>query len=304
MRAAPIPGFSRNWENAYLQFQTEDLERLNGFIGIQYNKVPDVKGKWVFRGGLNWTIDAQSGIKLLWGEAFRAAYSVETNFDLVVCCDADGNNRGGLRGNPGLEPEEIETLEVQYYSNNEQTHWALTGFRSELTNLIGRTRAADRVLDFINTGSLDSWGLEWEMKHFFSADLQLDAAFTWQKNEAHGKDDYTLMPDWLLKIGMSKTFASGSQISAFLNAQDAFHSNTIRSPNAQPVNPEADSRFELTLHYRHPLNWLSDAQSVLSIYVTNALDDELYQPDIAGGSINTHPAGAGRQANIGLSVIF
>lgn len=304
LSAAPIPAFTRNWKTAYLQFQTQDFASLNGFFGIQYNKVPEVSGNWVYRGGINWAIDQNQGVKLLWGEAFRAAYAVETNFDLIVCCDEQGNNRGGLRGNSGLEPEEIATLELQYYVSTEQSRWSLTAFSSKLTNLIGRLRATDRVLDFVNTGSLDSEGLEFELKHYVDASMQLDASITWQRNSAHGIDDYTLMPDWLVKLGIAKTFNNGATLSAFLNAQDDFHSNQLQNPTTAIVNPEATQRMELSVQYRHPLTIFSDVQSYFSIYISNALDDELYQPEIAGRNINTHPAGAGRRIFIGISSQF
>lgn len=304
LRVAPIPQFSRNWVNAYSQYQTKREGNLNGFVGVQYNKVPNVDANWVFRGGLHWQLSKQSGLKILWGEAFRAAYSVETHFDLIVCCDAQGNNRGGLRGNPSLEPEEITTMEIQYYLNSEKGRFAVTLFESELSNLIERERAADRVLDFVNAGSMDSSGIEFEWRRFFSESTYLDASVTYQNNEAKGIDNYTLMPNWLFKLGYSIEFKNQSSLGLFLNSQDKFHQNTLRNPASQRLNPEAEGRHELSVQYRHPIYWFHDEQSHLIFKMTNALDEELYQPEFAGRSINTHPAGAGRRIYLGVQSRF
>ncbi|MBN7828069.1 TonB-dependent receptor domain-containing protein, partial [Bowmanella dokdonensis] len=96
------------------------------------------------RAGLVYRLNEHSGVKLDYGGAFRAAYGVETHFNLIVCCDQQGNNTGGLRGNPQLEPERISTINLQYYRTTENSRHALTLFHSDLSHLVSRLRASDR----------------------------------------------------------------------------------------------------------------------------------------------------------------
>lgn len=304
LRAAPIPAFSRNWVNAYLQYQTQYQSSINGFIGLQYNKVPKVDANWVLRAGVNWELSQHSGIKLLWGEAFRAAYSVETHFDLVVCCDAQGNNRGGLRGNLELAPEEIVTSELQYYYQDDKNNFTATLFYNDLENLIERERAPDRVLDFVNSGMLKSRGIELEYRRNIHSNWHIEASFTHQTNESHGIDDFTLMPTWLFKVGSIYQHDSGIDLGIFVNSQDNFYSNQLRNPNSRDVNPAADSFADVSLNLRYQFDWQSSEDGEVSLYVTNLLDENIFQPEFAGRNINTHPAKPGRAIYLGLSIKF
>jgi outer membrane receptor for ferrienterochelin and colicin len=105
------------------------------------------------------------GIKLMHGQAFRAAYGVETHFDLALCCNADGSNQGGLLGNPALKPETITTTDLQYYVGNDNDQFNGTLFYSQQEDLIERQRATNNIQDFVNRGRLKSQAIELEYKY-------------------------------------------------------------------------------------------------------------------------------------------
>lgn len=303
LRAGPIEDVSRNWYNAYAQYQKSSSDSVNWWLGLQYNKVADVDPNVVLRAGVNYQIDDNSGVKLMWGEAYRAAYSVETNFNIIVCCDAEGNNRGGLRGNPELDPEESNTYEAQYYWKNERGQVAVSAFYTKLDSLISRVRAADRVLDFVNEGELDSHGLEVEGQYLATNQWHLDFSATYQENDAHGVDDYTLMPNWMFKVGSRYLFNSGANLGVFASYYSKFHSNEIRNPDVRLVNPESDAHLMITAKFSYPLN-LGDTQSNLFIYAYNLTDEDIYQPEIGGRNINTHPSRSGRALYAGVEFRF
>ena len=303
LRAAPIPAFSRNWWTAYSQYQSISKDKLNWTLGLQINKIPNVSANYVPRASLNYTLDENSGFKFNYADAFRAAYAVETNFSLIVCCDAQGNNRGGLRGNSMLEPEEVSTGELQYYYQTASTQFNATLFRSRLSNLIERERAADRVLDFINRGELEVFGLELEGKYKIQAETRLSYAYTYQQNQSDDVDNFTLMPNHMLKLGLSHSFGESVKLGLFNSYYSKFHDNDIRNPNVKQVNPDAGAFNLLTanLNYRFKL---LNYDAALSLYAYNLLDEAIYQPEIAGRNINTHPMKSERAWYLTLKTRF
>lgn len=300
LAAAPIPTFSRTWYSLYSQYQTVSNGALNWSFGAQYNKVPDVDANYELRAGLVYRLNEHSGVKLDYGGAFRAAYGVETHFNLIVCCDQEGNNTGGLRGNPQLEPERISTINLQYYRTTENSRHALTLFHSDLSNLVSRLRASDRVLNFINMGKLYNKGLELEGKWLFDAG-QLNYSYSYQHNESDGMQDYTLMPNHMLKWGLIYTLAQDWQLGFQHSWFSAFHSNQIRNPNTKLSNPEPEAYHLVSMKLSHKLHWWP-RRTELALTVSNMLDESVYQPEIAGRTINSHPMRSGVRVSVGLTV--
>ncbi|WP_172449300.1 TonB-dependent receptor plug domain-containing protein [Bowmanella denitrificans] len=297
---APIPAFSRTWYSLYGQYQTTNSNALNWSLGAQYNKVPDVNANYELRAGLIYTLSAKSGIKLDYGGAFRAAYGVETHFNLIVCCDAEGNNTGGLRGNQQLEPEQITTFNLQYFHTGEDSRHTLTLFHSDLSNLVSRLRAADRVLDFVNAGDLEAYGTELEGKWLFEQG-QINYSYSYQHNESEDLENYTLMPNHMLKWSLIYAIGQDWWLGLQHSWVSAFHANQIRNPNTQSYNPEPSSYHLLRLKLARKLTWLQQSTE-LALSVSNMLDEDIYQPEIAGRNINSHPMRSGVRVNMGLNI--
>ena len=277
-------------------------DKVKWTFGVQLNKVPDVKLKTIPRLGMIYQLNDRSGIKVNYGQAFRAAYGVETHFDLVICCREDGSNKGGLRGNSSLEPEIITTYDIQYFNTDQNSQLNLTLFYSQQEDLIERERAPDRVLDFINRGELMVKGVELEYEYIFHPNSQLFGSFTYQKNESKaGLENITLAPNYMFKFGFSylfeQQFSRDIKLSMFNSYFDDAHDNIIRSPNRKEVNPLAKNYNMLTVNINFPLNiesFSASQNAYIELYGYNLLNEDIYQPEVAGGQINTNPLRSGR----------
>lgn len=297
-RVAPVPAFTQTWYSFYSQAEFQQTEKLKWVVGAQVNKIPEVTANTVPRLSAIYQMSNKSGFKLNYGQAFRAAYGVETHFDLVICCRDDGSNRGGLRGNPGLKPETITTYDAQYYLYNDSYQFNFTLFKSKQEDLIERERAADNVIDFINRGVLDVKGLELEYKYTFSPNNQLVSSFSYQKNETgNNQENFTLAPNRMFKLGYTHIFENKIKLAAFNSFFDDSFDNISRSPNRQALNPKASAYNMLTANLYIPLTTFgtkSDSKAYFELYGYNLLDEAVYQPEVAGGAINTNPLRAER----------
>lgn len=303
LRPAPVPAFSQNWFSQYSQLSYDMTEKLNWVLGAQTNKIPDVSSNTVPRAGFIYQLNNTSGIKLMHGQAFRAAFGVETHFDFVLCCNTDGTNRGGLRGNPSLEPETITTTNLQYYRYGNAYQFNATFFYSEQEDLIERSRAADNVLDFLNRGKLKSQGFELEHKYAITINSQISSSFSYQKNSSKQVasnttiDNISLQANRMFKVGYSNRFKNNIVFGLFDSWFDDAHDNIVLNPNRIEVNPEASAYHLVSANIKIPLQLTSRAfgkRATINLYSYNLLDEEIYQPEIAGKVINTNPLRAGR----------
>ncbi len=147
--SAPVGDFTTHTWEAYTQLDFQPLEQLYLFSGVQVNKPENLDHNLVPRLGMTWNFADHWGIKLLYAEAYRAPYGVETDVNIVVR-DMLGNITGGLRGNPALEPEQVKTWDAQVFFHDTQTKYAATVFQSRQQDLVTRQRAPDNILDHIN----------------------------------------------------------------------------------------------------------------------------------------------------------
>ena len=307
LRPAPVPKFDALWSEAYTQFTYRASEQLSITAGVQINKPDKVKLGVIPRLAVNYAIDNHWALKLAYGEAYRAAFGVETNFDLVLK-NPDGTNRGGLRGNPNLAPETSRYKEASIKYQSESLTGELVYFSNEQQDLIGRVRAADRVLDFVNLNQRHAKGVELSASHHINENLSISASYTQHSNhDGQGTSGINLVPEHMMKVGVIYN-SSNSALSAGLfniyrsKAQD----NVIRNATRQAINPEADSHHLLTAHVscnlNEALNIKSGLRANLNLYVYNVLNEDIYQPEFVGLNINTIPARAERSAYVSLSL--
>jgi len=93
--------------------------------------------------------DPQQSLKLLYAEGFNSPNFVQKGIDLGA----------GLRGNPDLEAEIINTLDLAYTYSSENTLFVVNGYLIEGDNLIQRD-VSTGIIMFENTGNVRRSGIE------------------------------------------------------------------------------------------------------------------------------------------------
>lgn len=303
LTAAPVAPTSKRRDTAYLQSEWQWSDSLKLSLGAQYNHSDRTGSAWVPRGGITWQAAEFWGLKLLHAKAYRDPYGVETDFNITLR-NAAGQITGGLRGNPQLQAEQIRSTDLQWYYQDQDLHLALTWYHSAARDLISRQRAADRVIDFVNQGQMDINGVELELTKQLSDEFRLQWAVTHQNNQVNQIDDFTTVPNWLSKAALE--WSLPHQL-GFFNLAWLYTGKAadiaLRNPNRLALNPPAAAYHQIDLHWRLPVSVLTNAlpqRSEIRFYLANALDEQIYQPEFVGQTINTIPADAGRRLRVSL----
>lgn len=308
LRAAPVPDFSSTWYSLYTQLEHQTTDELKLFAGAQLNKAENVDADIVPRLGAIYSFNQKAGLKLMYAEAFRAAFGVETGFSLILK-NEDGTNRGGLRGNPSLNPETVKTTDFQLYYNDDDYQLSATLFHSKLGNLVSRERAADNVLDFINEGSIDSRGIELDAKINLNQQLHLVANYSYQVNEnGKGIENFTTAPNSLFKAGFIYYLNGGHSVALFNNYVGEATDVAILNQSRAAVNPEADSYHLATANITLDLANLFKSDKFkdtsFKVYAYNLFNQSIHHPDFIGRRINTLPARSERAIYAQITVGF
>lgn len=295
----PIESYDQTWWNFYVQADYRPSKYLKLIAGGQLNKPNNVDADFVPRVGVVVNATPKWGFKLLYGQAFRSAFSGETRFV----------NPPVLLGDASLTPEKVETIDAQVFFNGKSTQLSATYFHSKEKNLI--TRKPSPVpgyrLIYTNAGTLTLQGIELEMKSSPGKNLFLMGSVVYMTNKNDkGLKDATFVPNFLAKAGIAYSYKNLYSVSLFNTFSGKPNRVTVINPNASILNPEINSFNNLTANLRINLARLfkfSTSKAImLSIYGVNLLDEEPYQPEIIFKRINSVPSRAGRAFYATLSV--
>lgn len=303
LATAPVALTRNRRDTVFTQLDWQAHTDLRLSLGIQFNNSQRGQREWTPRAGLVWQLSPQWYLKLLQAQAYRDPYGVETDFALILR-NSNGEITGGLRGNPALQAETVDTTDLQLLYQSEEAKWALTLFNSDAEQLISRQRAADNVIDFVNQGTMQLQGAELEWTQQYSERWSLDSALTYQTNEVNSVDDYTTVPNWLFKSSLQYKAADYGMVNLQAQYVGAATDIAVRNPARQKLNPEASAYWLLNLNWRLPLKAIwTQAPSNLIVQSTlyNVLDEDIYQPEFVGQRINTIPARSGRWFRVELN---
>jgi iron complex outermembrane receptor protein len=113
-------------------------------------------------------------LKLLYGEAFRAPNAYELFYN---------DNGASMKANPSLKPEVIKTYELvleHYLKKN--LRFSISGFYYTINNLIAQqTDSSDGLLVFNNADSVETKGVEFELRHKWRGGIEGSASYTFQE---------------------------------------------------------------------------------------------------------------------------
>ena len=290
---------SLRYYSAFAQLEQALSDKLSGHFGLQANRVEGGDNDLSPRLGLVYQYHQGQGVKLLYNEAFRAPARAETDFKLY------SPELGAVifENSPELNSETVKTVDIQWFNYQDSHHTTVTAFRSEYKNQI-KNNFNNIPPHFEEWGEVVVIGLEAEGRLKISEQDNIDWSWTWQdsKNETH-RSDAALAPRWVLSTGYSHLFNNGWQFALFNQHVDGFKDsgNTIN-------NPRPESYDLLSVNLRVPFNFASSRggvlkpETVVAFYVSNLLDEEIWQPELIQPYFNSIQAYGGRAGYASLEI--
>jgi len=168
--------------------------RINA--GLRYDHYDNFGGTVNPRLGVIYSPRAETTVKLLYGQAFRAPNAYE------LYLESPGFNKA----NPALEPETIATYELvleQYLPRN--LRLSASGYLYDIQHLISQRRdPEDGLLVFQNVDRVRASGLELELEGRYAHELLVRASYALE-NAADGRTgkELTNSPRHLAKLNLS-----------------------------------------------------------------------------------------------------
>jgi outer membrane receptor for ferrienterochelin and colicins len=181
-------GMDRKLINMTLQdeYKISDAVSITG--GLRFDHYDDVGSELSPRIAAVWRITQNHIIKTQYARAF-----CPPTFNQLY-----SKNNPYLVGNPAIEPETIDTMELSYLYRDELTMGRLTYFYSDLDNLISSGGGT-----YSNTGSTKISGVELELEHKLIDKFKLDSniSYSHSKNSLTG-DSIPEVAEWLGDLGI------------------------------------------------------------------------------------------------------
>ncbi|MDY6987913.1 MAG: TonB-dependent receptor [Thermodesulfobacteriota bacterium] len=299
-----IPEYSNDWYTGYVQADYQLTDKLKVIAGAQANKVETQGWDVVPRLGAVVHFTERLGAKVLYGEAYRSPYVVETVLDAP----------GALIGNPDLDPEMIETLDAQVFYSSGKYQLALTGYQSKMKDLIRMVPTPDPAyqVTFANVDEITAYGLELEAKYIPTSELYFLGSICYQVNEDDNDvKDITRMPNWSIKAGVFyqpiPAISLGIFDSYYSKPTNIYSDSDYAGLVPAMVNEDPDSFHWLTAKLTFDLSELmalDNSNLELNVFAENLFDEDVYVPEIYRKQINSVPGRPGRFIGAGLTMKF
>ena len=228
--------------------------------GVRYDHYSDFGSTINPRAALVWQVKHNFTAKAIYGRAFRAP-----SFSELYAI-----NNPIILGNPGLNPETINTFEVAFdYRPNFDWKWLFNFYSYRAKNLIVYTPQPDGSSLANNAAKQDGIGGELEAYWQISDKLNLKTGVSWQDAEdALSGEDIADAP------GLSIDLAIDWQ----LNEKTHVHldSRWIKDRNRLP----SDSRDKIPDYnwINANINYNINHNLILSLAIRNLLDKKAYEP--------------------------
>ncbi len=273
---------------AYAQFDYKPVDWLKLIAGAQINKADNVPRDISPRYGAVLNFDENWGAKVLYGKAFRSATLNQQSINIP----------GIIIGDMGLEPEKIETLDVQLFYQSKDYNAALTLFRSKQTDTI-----AISGINYINGGNIRSHGMTLDGEAHLSGGWSVNGSISYQDNTDSNGVSVFLTPNWVAKAGVTYRGFDGVTVDVF----DQYYGSSDTPPGGTFGN-HLDAYHLLTANVEVELDEFVPQVPEginLSLKGFNLLDADIITNNPNNPSIvNASESRAGPSAFVTLSVKF
>ena len=238
---ASYTGLSRTINSAFIQTKSGFFsERLYLLLGARLDEYSDFGQELTPRMGLIWKPTADSAVKLLYGNAFRAGVGSELS------------GAGVIKGDPKISPETIDTYELIYMQSRAHWKFNLSYFQSRWQDaIVARPLAAVEdgfSSEYVNRGENKSSGLEFEGQ-FLTGDFNLQTGISWIKSESVSeKLDYVAFPEYIINLDVHYEISPQAlSISLFNRLHINADSGPIKNNIANPAPLENYFRTDLSV---------------------------------------------------------
>ena len=263
---------------AFAQDIWDPTENIRVIAGARYDRYSDFGGTFNPRASISWQATDRYQVVASYGSAFRAPTFGELY----------NTNNNSIVGNPDLEPEEIDTVELSLRTAlGQRSFLYLTGFFNSINDAIIPSVGAGAVNYSENAGELTVTGVEIEYGIRFIGGTSLNVNYTYQDPENKALDARAAeVPLHRANLMVNQRFSRSWK--GYLGV--LYESSLEREPG--DIRGAVPEQTELDL----ALTWLNSDQSVMvTASVYNLLDEELVNParDVNDSAMSDFPA-AGR----------
>lgn len=239
-------------KGAFVQYQDTLWQELEYVVGARYDSYSNFGSHSSPRMGLNWNVNSQHVLKLLYGESFRAPSRSET--DIL--------NSSAIMANPDLEPEVFSNVDLIWQFSSDVTYLSAGLFYNEIDDAVRASQTTPSMP--LNEGSGHSHGFELEWLQAFAEHWQIRANL--MKLLDYETEFYT---DSDLAAGLILSYEAGDYSVSLLSRYQAERWD----PNSSAAGgSELDSSWRWDLAGRYSVTSNLDVE--LNLY--NLLDSDDY----------------------------
>jgi outer membrane receptor protein involved in Fe transport len=259
-------------------------------LGARYTRNELFAGNLSLRGTVVYKVAARQSVKLVAGQSFRAPTLFELYFQTPFATES-------IQGNPDLEPETSDSLEVSYQLARGPLYLQALAYHARYDDKIFLVRLDpddpnDRSLGYVNGAPFSAWGAELEAR----VQSSLASAFltyAYVRGDDGDEDasnpghyNFKYVPRHTANLGVAKT------LDAFTVTSRLQVIGRRGSPGAS-LDPQLT--WDATLSYR------TDA-TLHTLSFKNIYDDQLLIPDYVRRNLDAYSSGYGRQILYSLEV--
>lgn len=299
---APVD-YNLEWKSLYFQGTFDVVDWLSVVGGGQYNSPEGSEFSFSPRVGTILNFNENWSGKILFSEAFRSPSGFETGLEIP----------GAIVRNPDLVPETVKTLDVQLSRHNARGQASLTYYRSKQEDTIRQAPSPTNpgFFSFQNVDEIDYEGVEFEGKLALGKGWELLGAASYQTNERANVKNVKLVPNWMLKAGISYDNRKGLRLGLF----NSYLENPTRVESVSPPgtvtilnNPRAEGYNHLTAQLSLNLNqyfgWTKRPEWEFSVFGDNLLESDVVFVPGLDSTFNTIPNWSERAVYARLTARF